>query len=371
MRPSVLAPNAVLALLAAACGNGPPDGGDDGAPADIDAATSGSARIDVIAVAATAAAGGAATKGRPLRVTVSVRNDGDGAGTVRVTPLVTSERFTDFTDVPLGTVEITVAAGATVDAPVTGGPFLVAGAGEHVALGRGDYTIPAVRVELDSGAVTPDTTFTGRDFAIAASNAVFDLVLYDPAYFEDIGWTGTPAAYVMDAYTRASELYTSSGTYRAFAGGFDEMMDVEHHVLALPGLVASDAAGGFCEQVTAQARTLAGLARDWDVDENQAVWTNADHHGFDMLMGLTPAMGGGAACGWLGVQVSGLFSFDLSLNRSQIILVHETGHIFGAPHCDPMQGYVMCAGEQHDHYRTGGIFVWHQVSRDVMSNRWR
>ena len=88
----------------------------------------------------------------------------------------------------------------------------------------------------------------------------------------------------------------------------------------------------------------------------------------DLLVGLTPAMGGGATCGWLGTQVSGLFDFDLSLKRSQIIVVHEMGHIFGAPHCDPLQGYVMCAGEKHPHYIQRGVFVWHQESVDAMKN---
>lgn len=365
MRASVLAP-LVLTSVVAGCGGSPP-----GEPEDVDAATTGSPRIDVTAVAAAAATGGAPVKGAPLRVTITVRNDGDGAGTVRVTPLVESARFADFRDVPLGSVEIAVAAGETVEAQVTAGPFLVAGDGEHVALGRGDYTITEVRVEVDGNATVPDPDFTGAAFAIGASNAVFDLVVYDAAYFTRIGWTGSPEAYVLDAYRRASELFTPPGTYQAFPGGFDEMMGIDHYVLALPGLAASEAAGGFCEQVAAHARMLAGLTRDWDIDENQAVQTHRDHHGFDMLMGLTPEMGGGAACGWLGVQVSGLFDFDLSLDRSQIILVHETGHLFGAPHCDPLQGYVMCAGEQHPHFQANGTFVWHQVSRDVMVNRWQ
>jgi hypothetical protein len=230
--------------------------------------------------------------------------------------------------------------------------------------------ISGVRVELD-GATATDVDYAGGAFAIAASNVVFPAVVYDAAYFTEIGWTGSPEEYLERAFTRSSELYDPHGdAYQAYAGGFDEMMAIEQRFLVLPGLTASEAAGGFCEQVAAFARGALGLARDWDVDEGQPSWTDAEHHGFDYLVGLTPAMGGGAACGWLGVQVSGLFGFDLSLDRSQIILVHETGHLFGAPHCDPLQGYVMCAGEKHDHYQHGGIFVWHKDSRDAMSNRW-
>jgi hypothetical protein len=31
--------------------------------------------------------------------------------------------------------------------------------------------------------------------------------------------------------------------------------------------------------------------------------TNPDHHGFDTLSALTPNLGGGATCGWLGTEV--------------------------------------------------------------------
>jgi hypothetical protein len=227
-----------------------------------------------------------------------------------------------------------------------------------------------VRVELDGGAPATDDDFTGAAFAIAASDAVFAAVVYDAPYFTRIGWTGTPDAYLRSAFTRTSELFDGDA-YQTHSGGFDQMMGVEHQFVAIPGLAARTDAGGFCEQVGAFARTALGLTRDWDVDETRPTHTDVAHHGFDYLIGLTPEMGGGAACGWLGVQVSGLFSFDLSLERAQIILVHESGHLFGAPHCDPMQGYVMCAGEQHPHYRDRDIFVWHQVSKDAMSNRWR
>jgi hypothetical protein len=148
------------------------------------------------------------------------------------------------------------------------------------------------------------------------------------------------------------------------------MMGVRHQFHVIPGLAANDAGGGYCEQVAAFAHSTLGLTRDWDVDETQPVHTDINNHGFDVLEGLTQNMAGGVTCGWLDVMVGGLFDFDLSLNRSQIILVHEAGHVFGAPHCDPLQGYVMCSGELHPHYVNGGVFVWHRVSRDVMANHW-
>jgi hypothetical protein len=204
---------------------------------------------------------------------------------------------------------------------------------------------------------------------------VFTATVYDQSYFDQIGWTGTPEEYLVQSFTRPGEVFTpdfpmsSEGTYQAFPGGFDEMMGIRQLFHVAPGLAATQRAGGFCEQIGASAKTAFGLTRDWDNNEELG-WTDPDHHGFDILVGLTPAMGGGAACGWLQVQVSSLFDFDLSLDRSQIIVVHEQGHLFGAPHCDPLQGYVMCSGEKHEHYLAGGTFVWHAESRAVMNNWW-
>ncbi|HEX5658776.1 MAG TPA: hypothetical protein VFX59_16365, partial [Polyangiales bacterium] len=90
---------------------------------------------------------------------------------------------------------------------------------------------------------------------------------------------------------------------------------------------------------------------------------------------LTPDLAGGVACGWIDVQVSGFINRDL--DRQQVIAVHETGHLFGAPHCDDvgngsggsLQGYVMCSGEKHEHYPEQ--FVWHSTSIAKMSSHWK
>jgi hypothetical protein len=102
--------------------------------------------------------------------------------------------------------------------------------------------------------------------------------------------------------------------------------------------------------------------------------SHPDHHGFDFALGLTPDMGGGVTCGWLDVQVGSFINRDA--DRQEIVLIHETGHMFGAPHCDDvgngsggsLQGYVMCSGEKHANYP--GQFVWHSTSRAAMGNHW-
>jgi hypothetical protein len=331
-----------------------------------------SSAVNVVSVVVKNTDGAAPRKGDGLNVTLTLTNASGHGGLVRVTPRLRSKRFLDFRDVPVGSVEAELGPGETKDVAVQGGPFL----GDLVlkkeyAVGRGDYSISSVLLECSEGTTVTDTAFTGADFTVQASTAIFTAVVYDQQYLTRIHYSAGAEQYMIRSFTRVSEVFTpdtpgsSAGTYQRFPGGFDEMLGIHQIFRVFPGFPASSQAGGFCEQAGAYARRVLGLTRDWDIG-TQA--TDPAHHGFDILVGLTPQFSGGATCGWLGVQVSGLFDFDLSLNRSQIIVVHEMGHIFGAPHCDPLQGYVMCAGEKHPHYTQSGVFVWHETSLDAMNN---
>jgi len=291
---------------------------------------------------------------------------------VQVTPLLRSSRFYDFRDVPVGSMEFEIGPGETKSVVVEGGPFLTDPVRKkEYAIGSGSYSISRILIECEGEPVRTDSIFSGGTFTVSASEAIFTAVVYDAQYFQRIRYFRGAEQYMIDAFTRTCEVFTpsspgsSTGTYRRYYGGFDEMLGIHQLFRVFPGFQASSQAGGFCEQADAYARTVLGLTRDWDIGSSA---TDPAHHCFDILVGLTPQFGGGATCGWLGTQISGLFDFDLSLNRSQIIVVHEMGHIFGMPHCDPLQGYVMCAGEKHPHYTQSGIFVWHKDSLDAMWN---
>jgi hypothetical protein len=251
--------------------------------------------------------------------------------------------------------------------------------GKHYALGRGDYVVSGVSVASTGAAPVTDRAFTGGAFTVGASTAVLVPVLYDQRYFSQItGFTGTPAEYMAQAYSRPNQVFTPSsaadpdgaGRYREFPMGFDEMMNVRHLFRLFPGYAPrADTLTAWCESAGAYARTALGLTAVWT-----GQGTRPDHHGFDYLIGLTPDMGGGVACGWLDIQVSSFINRDI--DRQQVIAVHESGHIFGAPHCDDvgdgsgggLQGYVMCAGEKHPRYP--GQFVWHSTSTAVMRPHW-
>jgi hypothetical protein len=364
----------LLAVLAVACDDPAASADADAHPGsqpDASLPSYGQAELDVVALAVDTPDGQPATKGSPLRIHLTVKNRGKQAGSAVLVPHLTSRRFNDFVGVPLPALEVEVAAGAEATVSTEIGPFLASpDGGKRWALGAGDYTFDAVLVSRPGEAQVIDVAFAGAAFVIAPSNVVFTAVTYDPAYFVRIGWTGDVETFLREAYRRPSEVYhPADGSYTAYPGGFDEILGIEQQFDVVAGLAATSSAGGYCEQVASHAKGAFGLPRSWDIDE-RADHTDPDHHGYDMLVGLTPAMGGGAACGWLGVQVSSLFDFDLSIDRAQIVLVHESGHLFGAPHCDPEQGYVMCAGERHAHYQDDGVFVWHESSVAAMRNLW-
>ena len=328
------------------------------------------AAFDIESVRVTNPSDGNPVKGDTIRFVITVKNTGGVTGSADIAPLITSVRFTDFTKVALPSINVTLtgAERKTVNLDVT--PFVQDSAThKRYALGSSNYNIDSFKIKLGN-ADTSDTTFTGSTFTIATSNAVFVPVIYDQAYFTTMGYTKGVMEYMTSSYTRPSEVFTpnasmsTTGTYVSHAGGFDQMMNIRHMFDPIPGFAASNSAGGFCEQAGSYARTALGLTSDWRGPTS----TNPGNHGYDYLIGLSQVMGGGATCGWLGIQVSGLFNFDLSLNRSQIIMVHESGHVFGAPHCDPSRGYVMCSGEVHDHYISQDLFVWLIDSRNTMRN---
>lgn len=146
------------------------------------------------------------------------------------------------------------------------------------------------------------------------------------------------------------------------------MMNVKHlfYPVMTQNVSEFDLDEGMCEKATALAGETLGLKEAWQGPTG----TQAGNHGFDYLMALTPDSFGGVACSLTNVQISGLFDFDLTVDRAQIVLIHETSHLFGSPHCDPLQSYVMCAGEKHSKYVSQGIYVYHIDSKNQMSNRW-
>ncbi len=352
-----------------------------GSEADPCAPRPGALTPKVVSVDVKNENGEAPKKGDRLVFTVTLTNTGAGVGPITVTPRIDSSRFSDYTDVPVGSAEATLCEdGATVD--VHAGPFLDDEArGKHYAVGSGDYTVSGIDVDVAGSPVTFDT-FDGAAFTVSTSNVLLVPVIYDADYFQEVQGqtTSTPEEYLTQAFTRPEQVFTptsasdpdGAGSYQSYAGGFDEMMGVKHLFRAFPGFPGeNETTDGWCEDATHYGQTVLGMAETWGTAPQE---TRPERHGFDYLLALTPDMGGGVACGWLDVQVSSLINNDL--DRQQIVAVHETGHLFGAPHCDdvgngsdgPLQGYVMCSGEKHPSYP--GTFVFHSTSLSHMSSRW-
>ena len=323
-----------------------------------------SASFDLTAVKVTNASGDAPVKGDEITITMTVKNTGSSSGTVAISPKLSSSRFGDYHNVALDAAEGTLQAGETAQLTLTVGPFFKDAIKEkHYALGSGEYFFEAF--DLNG---TDDKEFEGRIFQVATSNRVLVPVIYDPTYFSKVNYNGSMKTYLEQAFTRKIELY-NEGNYTEFEGGLDEMMDIEHLFYTIPtgNVSAYDAEGGLCEKAIALGGDALGLTKDWE----GPVGTQGNNHGFDYLMAITPDSFGGVACGWIDVQVTGVFDFDLSIDRSQILIIHETSHLLGSPHCDQydVEGYVMCGGEKHRKYIDHGIFVYYQRSRDMMSNK--
>ena len=354
----------------------PADAGRDAAPPE--AGLGKDVVLDILSATVTGPTGAAPLKGDRLTVELHVKNTGTDAGRVRLTVLVDSARFSDFSHVPLGSVDVTAASGES-DVTVSGGPFLTdVSQHKEYALGRGNYTL-SVRLEREGQKPVLDEQLEGAAFTLGASDALFGVVVYDQRYFDEIqGFTGTPQEYLERAYSRPNQVFTprnpadpdGAGTFQDFPEGFNQMLGVRQLFRIFPGFPGEAVTDqGWCEDVGAYAAQVLGMVEGWT-----SAGTVPTHHGFDFALGLTPDMGGGVNCGWLDVSVGSFI--DRDADRQEIVLVHETGHMFGAPHCDdvgdgeggPLQGYVMCSGEKHANYPQQ--FVWHSTSRAAMMNHW-
>ena len=322
-----------------------------------------SSSFDVTAITVTNTDDKAPSKGDALSIKITIKNTGSKAGKASVTPKLSSSRFSDYKNVELPTIDKQLQAGETAVVTLELGPFFQdAYNGKHYALGRGEYFMESILINDQ-----PDNSYSGRVFNIKSSNVLLVPVLYHGNYLNKIEAGVSMKKYLENAFTRQVELYRSSGTYTDYEGGFDEMMGVKQLFYPIQTINVSDYKldDGLCEKATALAGETLGLLSDWKGPEG----TQPENHGFDYLMVATPDPFGGVACGWINVQISGTFDFDKSVNRSQIVMIHETSHLFGAPHCE-YRGYVMCSGEEHSKYMDQGIYVYHIDSKNQMSNRW-
>lgn len=335
---------------------------------------------DVLSVAVTNDTGQPLVKGQRASMRFGIRHGGASGRLVTLSAFIDSQRFSDYVNVPFAKQTVALCPGMN-EVALEGGPFFTDPTrGKSWALGRGAYTVSSVTIEGVGDMPAVDNQFEGAAFSVGRSNAIFVPVLSDPQYLAMIqGFTGTPESYVAAVYGHATQVFTPStadpdgpGTFQTFPN-FDAMMNTRHVFKHFTGTVATaDRADGlaWCRNATAAVRQALGLASAWP----NAGGTQAALHGFDYAVTMAPNLAGGWACSTLNVQVSGFLNRDAP--RQQLILIHESAHVFGAPHCDnvgngsggSLQGFVMCAGEKHARYP--GAFVYHATSRALMNNRW-
>lgn len=314
--------------------------------------------------------GSQALKGDTVIMNVTFVNAGSKAGTLKVTPYLTSKRFTDFENVKLPTQDVAVQGTETKVAQLKLENFFQdqGGSKKEYALNRGDYT---VRFEVEGDGIEKKDVkdFKGNSFTIEKSNVVFTAVYWHQSYFDKAKFNGGVMKWMEDTYSRKGEINDGNKTVKAFPKGFDEMMGIKTMFHAFEGFRLDRnkdfSATGILNQVEDYGKDRLGLKKRFAGTDCNS-YTHPDNHGYDMEIGLSNDGFGGLAwvCG--NTQASGIFDGDTSIGRSQMIVIHETGHNYGAPHCDPIQGFIMCSGEKHQKYLQGGDFVWHKVSTDVM-----
>jgi hypothetical protein len=310
-------------------------------------------------------AGQAPKKGDALVVKVTYENKGGRDGEIKITPRLSSKRFSDYSNISLGTQTLKL-TGNTKDISATfnvGLFFEDKEKNKKYALGRGAY-----KIDLDVEGATKTKLSDVVTFEVAKSNAVIVLVMYDPKYFQ-IGAQragANPAAWVNEAQSRkASVYYPGTNSVKVFNGGFAQMMGIKEVYQAFGNLTFRDSGGPttpYFAMAEEAAKAALGLQQNW-ISICQG--TCNEHHGFDYMIALNPIFMGGVALS--SGQISGGFSYDQSKNRSQMVISHESGHVYGAPHCDPLQGFMMCSGEKAASYKQSGDFLWHEDSVKAMN----
>lgn len=325
--------------------------------------------------------GGPAVKGDPLKLRLVIRNDGADARMATITAFIDSRRFADFAAVPVAAVDVVLCPGRN-EVVVNAGPFLTDEARKkQYALGRGDYVVSSVDIEVPGQTRIVDRDFAGASFTVAASKALLVPIFYDARYFSQTpGFAGTPESFLAAAFQHPTEIFAPAtadpdgpGSFQAFTGGFDQLMNVRHVFRPFAGYAVTGtpaSAQAWCENAAAHALGALGLTDDWDRSG-----TNGNHHGFDYLIALTPSLNDSPrVCAALGVAVVG--QPIRNLERQRLSLLEAAGQLFGAGRCEgvgngsggALQGFVMCAGERHAHYPAQ--FVWHATSVAQMRTVW-
>ena len=358
---------------------GPPDAGAPFEPAPGCEGFGSDAQVDVVAVTVTNEDAVPPTKGDAIRLEIVVRNTGTTGGAVRFEPLITSERFDDFQDVSLGTVEVPACPGETV-VQVTAGPFLAdRRSGKQYALGRGEYRISAITVTPKGRETLLDTRFEGSRFTIAPGKAVFVAAVYEEDYFISFGGGVQSAeAYLEGIWQRPAAVFTppadgvGEGETVEHPAGFEGVSGARLMVNAFagfPGATVTDE--GHCEDAAAYAASSLGLEGSWE-----GSGTQVEHHGYDYLIGMTQDFPGTVVvCPWLDVQVVRAVPGDRVASETMVMI--GTGMLFQSPFCydlgdgagGPLLGFVMCQPEANP--RHPDVFVWHASSVAALRNQWQ
>ena len=307
-------------------------------------------------------------KGELVNVSLTLTNHTADDVVATLSPRLTAKEFEDYSNVHLPSQTVTVPknSGTTVSYELKT-IFADQNSGKNYALASGDYTLAFDLVSPAKETLSADEL--AKTFKVQPSNVVFAFVGWSQAFLKEASehdpypFTGTITQFMTETWTQKSAIYDSSKkTYQNFAGGFEEMMGIRMVFSPFEGYSKSKYSkeGGPERWFSMEKLGLDAPSKDCEG------FTCPTNHGYDFVMVMdAEGDGGSAGIGWNGMQM-GAFDGDRTKLRNQVAVIHEFGHNFGATHCDPIQGYVMCSGEKHELYTKDGSFVWLKDSIDLM-----
>jgi hypothetical protein len=319
--------------------------------------------------------GGKPTKGEPLHIVINLKNLSLAAGNVKITPILTALDYDDFSAVTLSAQSVAVEASATKQAKIAIPVFFENSLNKkQYALNRGQYKL-SINLEVPNQKTLVIAELPSLQFEVSDSNVVFTAVLWEQSFLDKQQYKGTIEKYLEETWSHPSEVFaptTKNGDFGyaiAYPDGFNQITNTRTLFKAFKGFdVVETGSVDYLKEVGQRSQKALGLTGSFAYADCP-VFTHKQNHGFDIAAGLSANEFGGIGfiCG--NMLASGMTSDDRSEKATKIILIHETGHNYGADHCDPLSTYVMCSGEKHDAFKSKGLFVWHQNSIDAFKLR--
>jgi rRNA maturation endonuclease Nob1 len=316
--------------------------------------------VDVGRIKVTNLSGGDLYKGQVAKVEMDVKSD--KTQSLKMSLLLTSKTFSDYTLATASQLAVDFKANSTKKIYFQIVPmFKDVKSNKEFALGASNYCM-SFRVQSEAGTETTATDVQNACFDVRASNVNFIVVASTKEFDNEVKYPNGLANYLKTMMRRKTEIYDmSTQKYTSFPDGFGQMMGMKFvfKTMQAPNLYIEG--NEYYEPMTKMFKDLLGLAQDVD-NPGKEMFTSPKNHGFDSFVLMSHQFRDGGL-NWGHVTLQSPQEVDMT----EVYLLHELGHGQGAPHCDPYRGYMMCVGEDHEHWKRDKTYVWLKSTYDTMT----